>query len=58
MTVNERLYNAGLHDAWDNAVINRDRSRMIEILMATDIAKPQGERTADAVLANPQKYGY
>ena len=58
MTVNERLVVSGQIAAWDKAVIGRDRAKMIEILMATELtAKPAAE-TTDATLANPEKYGF
>ena len=58
MTVNERLVIAGLIAAWDEAVGRRDRVRMIEILMATDLSDKQAAETTDAVLADPAKYGF
>lgn len=58
MTVNERLYAAGLIKAWDRAVIERDRAKMLEILMATELTAEQAAFTADATLANPEKYGF
>jgi len=38
MTVNERLFAAGLLDAWDAAVNARNRNRMIEVLLEVDLA--------------------
>ena len=58
MTVNERLVIAGLIAAWDEAVGRRDRARMIEILMATDLTAEQAAYSTDTTLANPEKYGY
>jgi len=58
MTVNERLVVAGQIDAWDNAVIGRDRAKMIGILMAVELTAKQAAETADATLANPEKYGF
>jgi hypothetical protein len=58
MTVNERLAIAGLIAAWDEAVGRRDRARMIEILMATDLTAEQAAYSTDTTLANPEKYGY
>ena len=54
MTVNERLGTAGLFEEWDAAVLARDRARMIAVLEKVDV----GPGTADAVLANPAKYGF
>ena len=58
MTVNERLVIAGLIAAWDEAVIRGDRTRMIEILMATDLTAEQAAYSTDTTLANPEKYGF
>ena len=58
MTVNERLAISGLIGDWDRAVLNRDRARMIEILMATELTAEQEARTADTTLAHPEKYGF
>jgi len=57
MTVNERLYAAGLIKAWDAAVIMRDRVKMLEILMATELTK-QAAFTVDTTLTDPEKYGF
>lgn len=56
MTVNERLYAAGLLDAFDNATQSGDRSRMIEILKTVQVIL--AEQVADQILSNPAKYGY
>ncbi len=58
MTVNERLVVAGQIAAWDKAVIGRDRAKMIEILMATEMTAKQAAETTDATLANSEKYGF
>jgi hypothetical protein len=58
MTVNERLVISGLIDDWDKAVVKRDRARMIEILMASELTAEQAASTADTTLANPERYGY
>ena len=58
MTVNERLVVSGQIAAWDKAVIGRDRAKMIEILMAVEMAAEQAAETTDATLANPEKYGF
>jgi len=56
MTVNERLFDAGLMEAFDDAAKARNRAEMIRIL--TDVAVQDAERSADTILLNPQKYGY
>jgi hypothetical protein len=58
MTVNERLYAAGLIKAWDAAVTKRDRAKMLEILTATELTAEQAAFTADTTLADPEKYGF
>lgn len=54
MTVNERLYEAGLLDNWNAAVSSRNRGRMIELLEAVDLSD-QAEWISDTVLARPSK---
>jgi hypothetical protein len=50
MTTNERLVDAGLMSAWDDAVRARDRDRMISVLSAVELGD-QAAAIADAVLA-------
>ena len=40
------------------AVARRDRAGMIEVLMSTELSEKQAAETTDAVLADPQKYGF
>jgi hypothetical protein len=56
MTVNERLYCAGILDRWDDAAQRRDRDAMIELLKRIEVPNPHW--TADTVLADPQRYGF
>jgi hypothetical protein len=58
MTVNERLFACGLLDAWGEAARSQDRSQMIALLLQTAIEREQAERTSDAVLDNPEMYGF
>jgi hypothetical protein len=58
MTTNERLFAAGLIIAWDDAARARDRTRMVELLMAADVSRPAAEQIADEVLACPELYGF
>ena len=58
MTVNERLVISGQLAAWDAAVARRDRARMIEILVSTELTAEQAAFTTDTTLANPEKYGF
>ncbi|HTT20334.1 MAG TPA: hypothetical protein VMG82_15400 [Candidatus Sulfotelmatobacter sp.] len=57
MTINERLYVAGLMPEWDAAATARDGARMVEILGRIGLAN-QAEHIADTVLANPRRYGF
>lgn len=56
MTVNERLYTAGLLEVFDRAARSRDRAQMIEILSKVEVGSP--DTTADAIIESPAKYGY
>lgn len=58
MTVNERLYEASLLDAFDQAAKERNRKWMIEILTSVELNITQAEETTDAILKTPSKYGY
>jgi hypothetical protein len=56
MTVNERLYAAGLMDAFGTAARARDRDRVIGIL--SEVAIENASATADAILADPARFDY
>jgi hypothetical protein len=58
MTVNERLVISGQMKAWDAAVAVANRTRMIAILVATEMTERQAQETVAAVLADPARYGY
>jgi len=53
MTVNERLFSAGLLETFDVAVGRRDRDTLIAIL--SEVALVDAETTADSVLAPPHR---
>ncbi len=57
MTVNERLFSAGLVAEWDVAVRGHHRQRMIELLNKVELGD-QAESIADTILANPHRYGF
>ena len=57
MTVNERLFAAGLLDAFDAAAKRRDRDEMIRLLASVELEGPDGPAIVDTILANPGKYG-
>jgi hypothetical protein len=50
MTVNERLVISGLIHDWDRAVARGDHTKMIEVLMATELTSEQAASTTDATL--------
>ena len=56
MTINERLAEAGLLDAFDIAATSRDREAMMRLLAEVDVADPAS--TADPILNDPKRYGY
>lgn len=55
MTVNERLVEAGLMDAWDSALNARNREEMIAILSQVELESQAGI-IADSALATPPKW--
>jgi hypothetical protein len=56
MTINERLYVAGLVEAFDAAAGARNREQMIATLNQVTVRDPAA--SADAILADPARYGY
>jgi hypothetical protein len=58
MTLNERLFACGLMNAWDEAARNRDRDQMIAILLQTAVDRDNAESTTDAVIKDPEMYGF
>ena len=56
MTINERLFAAGLTDAFGSAARSRDRAEMIRILEQVDA--PDAAYSADTILGDPERYGY
>lgn len=56
MTVNERLFAAGIVDEFDDATRARDRARMITLLAQVDVE--DAEWSVDTILADPEKYGF
>jgi hypothetical protein len=57
MTVNERLYAAGLMADWEKAALARDRDRMVEILSKVGLAG-QATTISEKILATPNFYGF
>lgn len=58
MTVNERLFVAGLVEQFDSAIDSGDRQRAIELLRQVAMSDASAAETVDAVLAHPEAYGY
>lgn len=56
MTVNERLSHVGIIHRWNEAARLRDRKTMIAFLEQVEVSDPH--LIADAVLADPKKYGF
>jgi hypothetical protein len=57
MTVNERLFAAGLLDGYYRALEVKDRESMIQYLVAVELDPDQVERTANTALSDPVRYG-
>ena len=58
MTVNERLFEANLMSEFDEAAKNRDKTKMIEVLLKVELSKSQAEETSQAIINKPSMYGY
>jgi hypothetical protein len=58
MTVNERLFELGLTDAFDAAIVNRDRDAALRVLERAGLTSEQALETVTAILADPKRYGY
>jgi hypothetical protein len=56
MTVNERLFDAGLMERFEAAAISRDRAEMVRLL--TVVAVEDADLSVDAILKRPERYGY
>jgi hypothetical protein len=57
MTTNERLWDAGLLDAFTQAAGRRDGAAMIAALDQVEL-EDQSAHIADTILANPKFYGF
>lgn len=58
MTVNERLAACGLFQRWDAAVAGKNKDEMIAMLCDVAIPKNEAKLIAEAVLKDPEKYGF
>lgn len=52
MSVNERLYDAGLLDDFFKAANKKDRNEMVALLVSIELERSQAEKAADTVLNN------
>lgn len=58
MTVNERLFEAGLMDDFEAAIRARDRARVISVLTRVELSPEDAAFTVDTIFGNPKQYGY
>jgi len=54
LTVNERLFEAGLMDAFDAAARARDRAEVIRLLI--EVGVEDAEWSADTILERPERW--
>jgi hypothetical protein len=57
IATNERLYTAGLLNAFVQAARRRDRALMIQMLGEVELAD-QADKIVDGILAEPKRYGF
>ena len=58
MTVNERLFEAGLLDDFDAAVKRGDKAAVVALLERVELIPEEARDSADTLFANPERYGY
>jgi hypothetical protein len=58
MTTNERLFTAGLLDAFDTAARRQDREEMLRLLEAVELETADAARAVELILTDPRKYGF
>jgi hypothetical protein len=58
MTINERLGELRLFEEWDKAAGERNRAKMIEVMLKVDLTEDEAIATVNTVLANPRMYGF
>ncbi len=57
MTINERLFSAGLLHEFDAETRLGNRTAMITILRRVDLSEREAAVTVDTILADPSRYG-
>jgi hypothetical protein len=58
MTTNERLFAAGLLEAFDEAARRRDREEMMRLLIEVELEPADAARTVEFIIADPRKYRF
>jgi len=58
MTVNERLFGAGLLEAFDNCIDGIDDEGAAAILIKVELSPEDAKATVGAIRENPAQYGY
>jgi hypothetical protein len=58
ITVNERLFSLGLLDEFDSLVRGRKRDELVALLKRAELSDVDATSCADAVLADPKRFGY
>lgn len=58
MTTNERIFVAGRLADFDAAAHDRDRDKMIALLVSVGFPDAEAERITNTLMAQPEKYGY
>lgn len=58
MTVNERLFHAGLIARFDATVLAKENAEAISILQQIELSREQATETVTAIFENPGIYGY
>jgi len=58
MTVNERLFGAGLLDTFDNCIKRSDDEGAVAVLTKVELTPDEAKAIVAAVRQNPAKYGY
>jgi hypothetical protein len=58
MTVNERLYAAGLMNEFDAALRAKDRARVISVLERVALSKEDAAFSADTILGNSRRHAF
>ena len=58
MTVNERLFNTGLLDAFHNCIANSDDHGAVRILTNVELNPEEARAIVAAIRQSPAKFGY